>query len=98
MMNIVDDLMRFVNNKLGSIENLETMTNSIEPDKIFFRYKKFHYDGNDLKEEYKIGQVDENGNVTFIDSQFKNMFERYQFLSECQVFDIKDSEAYLIVD
>jgi hypothetical protein len=97
-MNLINDLMSFVQKRYGNIEHLETMTNPIDNESVFIKYKKVYTEGGEMKEDFKIGKIDRAGNVMFIDDRFKNMFERYAFLSECISFDVKDESAYLIID
>jgi hypothetical protein len=48
--------------------------------------------------EFKIAEVDEFGNIKFIDDKFKNIFDRYSFLGECKTFDIENPDDYEKVD
>jgi hypothetical protein len=48
--------------------------------------------------ENRIASVDIDGNISFIDDKFKDIFERSAFLSECKEFDIDNPNHYEKID
>jgi len=96
--NLLNKLKEVNDKKLASISNIVTMVNFNLPNSILLRYEKDYFDGNDFTYEYKIAEIDENGNVKFIDEKFNNIFERYSFLGECKTFDFENPNDYEKVD
>ena len=96
--NLLSNLVVFTQKGYGEISNISTMVNFSMPDYVFLKYEKTYNSGGNMEYEYVIIQVDKEGNLQSINDSFKNMFDRYNFISESKSFDIQDSKQYQIVD
>lgn len=96
--NLMRNLMSYAERGYGRVSNIQVMVNSIMPTKIFVKFEKEFTSSGEMDYEYVIMQVNEDGTMLAINDQFKNMFDRYNFISESKTFDIQDSTQYQIVD
>ena len=74
------------------------MTNKMSPDKIYIKYEKDFTTGGEFDYEFRIVSVDMDGTLEFIDSKFKDIFERASFIAECMPFDIEDETKFEKID
>jgi hypothetical protein len=96
--NLLNNLKDINARKVAVISNIVTMVNFTMPKSVLIRYEKEFYSDGDVAYEYKICQVDEMGNLRFIDQDFKNIFDRYSFLGECKTFDLENPDDYEKID
>ena len=92
--NLLNGLQEFERKGLGRISNIITMVNFGALGDVFVRYEKEYGSSGEMFYEFRIAQIDKEGNVLFIDENFKNMFERSAFLGECKIFNIEDESQY----
>ena len=98
ILNLLNNLKDIQAKNIATIKDIVTMVNFNMPNSILLRYEKNYYSGGDAMYEFKIAEVDEFGNIKFIDDKFKNIFDRYSFLGECKTFDIENPDDYEKVD
>lgn len=98
IINLLKNLNEIQAKGLATYKDIVTMVNFMSPNSVFLRYEKFYFNGGEERYEYRIAEIDENGNVKFIDDKFKDIFQRYSFLSECKTFDIENPNDYEKID
>ena len=98
IINLIQDLKNFQRRGYGKISDIATFSHSAMPNAVFIRYQKEYFENSEYKYEYRIAEIDANGEVSFIDSKFSSIFERYAFLGEAKPFDIENPDDYEKVD
>lgn len=98
MKKLLLNLKEFVDLKYGTIDNIVVMTHKLMPNSIMVKYEKNFTTAGQMDYENRIASVDLDGNITFIDQNFKNIFERSAFLSECHPFDLDNPNHYEKID
>jgi hypothetical protein len=68
------------------------------PNTIIIKYDKLYVMGGEYEYEYPIATIDQSGKIEFIEKNFKDVFQRSAFLSECVPFDLEDRNEYQIID
>lgn len=97
-MNLIKNLKDFVDRKYGSVNNLHILVNAMTPDVIYVKYEKEYSSGGNRDYEFKIAQINQAGEISFIESGFKNIFEKSAFLSECRPLNIDNEYEYEKID
>jgi len=97
-MKLLKNLKKFVDTKMGSIDDLQILQNPMLPNTIIIKYEKKYSMAGSPSTEFKIGTIDKMGEIQFIDNKFKDIFERAAFLSECRALDIQDEKQYEKID
>jgi hypothetical protein len=92
------NLKDFTDRKYGTISNLQIMTHKLMPNSIFVKYEKDFTTAGERDYQNRIASIDVDGNITFIDDKFKDIFERSAFLSECKPFDVENPNHYEKID
>lgn len=95
---LLQNLKDFHDRGFGSISNIDVMTYVPEKGSIFIKYEKTYSEGGEMAYDYRIAKISNNGEISFIDEKFKDMFERSAFLSECVSFNIEDKNSYEKID
>jgi hypothetical protein len=95
---LLNELNQFVNKRYGSVKNIMILTHKMLPEKIIIKYEKIYVMGGEYEYEYPISTIDQDGKIDFIDNNFKDVFARSAFLSECLPLDINDSSQYQQID
>lgn len=98
MKQLLLNLKEFADMKYGTIENIVVMTHKLMPNNIMVKYEKNFTTAGNMDYENRIASVDLDGNITFIDQNFKDIFERSAFLSECKPFDLDNPNHYEKID
>lgn len=96
--NLLNNIKDLSARKVAVYKEIITMVNFAMPSSIFIRYEKEYYSEGESKYEFKICEIDFNGNTRFIDEDFKNIFDRYSFLGECKPFDLENPNDYEKID
>ena len=95
--NLLNNLKKFVEKGYGSVNGLLILSNKITPDKIYVKYEKSFITAGEMDYENRIASIDQAGKIDFIDSGFKDIFERASFISECKNIDLENENQYEIV-
>lgn len=98
MKQLLLNLKEFGDLKYGTISNVVVMTHKLMPTSIMVKYEKNFTTMGQRDYENRIASVDIDGNISFIDDKFKDIFERSAFLSECKEFDIDNPNHYEKID
>ena len=98
MKQLLINLKEFVDLKYGNIDNVVVMTHKLMPNNIMVKYEKSFTTAGQRDYENRIASVDLDGNISFIDQNFKDIFERSAFLSECKEFDLDNPNHYEKID
>jgi len=98
MKQLLMNLKEFVDLKYGNIDNVVVMTHKLMPNNIMVKYEKSFTTAGQRDYENRIASVDLDGNISFIDQNFKDIFERSAFLSECKEFDLDNPNHYEKID
>ena len=96
--NLFKNLKDFQEKRLGTIEDMDVMTHQMMPNTILVKYAKEFTMGGNQAYEFKIAAINQDGQIHFIESKFKDAFEQAAFLSICQQFDIEDESSYDKID
>ena len=98
MKQLLMNLKEFVDLKYGNIDNVVVMTHKLMPNNIMVKYEKSFTTAGQRDYENRIASVDLDGNISFIDQNFKDIFDRSAFLSECKEFDLDNPNHYEKID
>lgn len=96
--NLLKNLKEFVDKKYGSIYNVEVIQNQGLQNTIVVKYEKESALGGERDYEFRIVTINQDGKIDFIDTKFKDIFERAAFLSECLPLNIDDEKQYDKID
>jgi len=94
---IIKNLLTFTQKGYGRINDISVMVNSQMPKNVFVKYEKEFNSSGEMDYEFVIMQIGVDGSTESIGSNFKTMYDRYNFISECKTFDIEDSSQYQVV-
>jgi hypothetical protein len=86
LLSLMERISKF--DSIGSVKNLMVMLHSAMPNEVIIRYDKEYMAGGVPVNELKIVGVNQFGQVTEMDTKFKDVYERYGFLGDCSVVDI----------
>jgi len=95
---LLEELKEFVNKGYGTISKILVLKYSLMPNTIIIKYDKLYIMGGEYEYEYPIATIDQSGKIEFIEKNFKDVFQRSAFLSECVPFDLEDRNEYQIID
>jgi hypothetical protein len=95
---LLKNLKEFVDKKYGSIYNLNVIQNQGLPNTIVVKYEKESTMAGERDYEFRIATINQEGHIDFIDTKFKDIFERASFLSECLPLNIDDENQYDKID
>ena len=95
---LLSNLDDFQTKGLGSFGEMAIMTHQMLPNAIFIKYEKDYAMSDGMVHEFKIAQIDQDGNIEFIQDKFKDMFEQAAFLSVCASLNLEDENEYDKID
>jgi hypothetical protein len=87
LLSLMDRIAKF--NSIGSINNLMVMLHRELKNDVIIRYDKDYIAGGVRVNELKIVSVNQFGQVTEMDQKFNDVYEKYGFLGDCTIVDIK---------
>lgn len=90
IMDLLKSLKDFSDRRYGSVNEIVILTNKMLPNVVLIKYEKSFVTAGERDYEYRIASIDQEGNIEFIDSKFKDVFDRSAFLSECKTITIED--------
>jgi hypothetical protein len=96
--NLLLELKNFNEKGLGSVNNVLVLKNNMLPNTIVIKYEKTYVMGGEYEREFSIATIKQDGEIDFIDKQFKDIFQKSAFLSECIPFDLEDTNSYQQID
>lgn len=96
--NLLLELKKFQDRRLGSVENVMVLKNNMLPNTIVIKYEKNYVVAGELEYQFAIAAIKQDGEIEFIDKKFKDVFEKSAFLSECIPFDLEDANSYQQID
>jgi hypothetical protein len=92
--NLLNNLKKFVDKGYGSVSNVMILSNNATSDTIYIKYEKSFTTAGEMDYENRIASIDQSGKIDFIDSRFKDIFERASFLSECKNVNLDDENSF----
>ena len=95
---LLKSLREFVDKGYGTISKILVLKYSLMPNTIIIKYDKLFVMGGDMEYEYPIATIEQSGEIKFIENNFKDVFQRSAFLSECIPFDLDDTSEYQLID
>lgn len=95
---LLEEIKDFVNRGYGTVNKILVLRYSLMPNTIIIKYDKLYVMGGEYEYEYPIATIDQSGKIEFIENNFKDVFQRSAFLSECVPFDLEDRNEYQIID
>jgi len=97
-MRLLQNLKKFVDMRYGSINDVKVMYSPLMKDSIIIKYTKSYSLAGEPSIEFKICDINKDGDMSLIDEKLKDIFQRSAFLSECIEFDITDENQYEKID
>lgn len=97
-MTLLKNLSDFVKKGFGTIDEVMVLTNKALPNTVIIKYEKRFTTAGEPDYEYKISSITQDGEISFLDGKFKDVFERVAFLAECKPFNIEDDTSYEKID
>lgn len=95
---LIKNIKTFNDKKYGTIYDLKIMSNSLMPNTILVKYNKSYSLANELRDEFIVTAVKQDGSVDTIQNKFADVFEQASFLSTCIPFDIDNMNQYDKID
>jgi len=95
---LLTELKEFSNKGYGSINKLIILKNNMLTDNIIIKYDKMYVMGGEPEYEYPIAAIDPSGQISFIEKNFKDIFQKSAFLSECNPIDIENPKDYELIE
>lgn len=95
---LLANLKEFSDKKYGSITELMILTNKMLPNTVLVKYEKTFLTAGSQDYEFRIASIDQEGNISFLDDKFKDIFERAAFLAECKFFNLENVNEYEKID
>jgi hypothetical protein len=80
-------------NQYGKIENIILMYNKSVPNVIFVKYDKTKLVGGEPDFSQYILEINNDGQVQFIQDNFDNMYQKYAFLGDCTPIELNKLEV-----
>ena len=77
----------------GKIENILIMQNKSVPNTIFVKYDKTKLVGGEADFSQYILEINNQGQVNFIQDNFDNMYQKYAFLGDCTPIELNKLEV-----
>lgn len=96
--NLLLQLKQFQDKQLGSVNNVMVLKNNMLTNTILIKYEKTYVMGGEYEREFSIASIKQDGEIDFINKQFKDVFQKSAFLSECIPFDLEDTNSYQQID
>ncbi len=77
----------------GKIENIMLMQNKSVPNAIFVKYDKTKLVAGEPDFSQYILEIDNIGQLKFIQDNFENMYQKYAFLGDCKPIELNQLEV-----
>jgi hypothetical protein len=95
---LLNNIKDFSDSGFGNINDLEVLSYNPNKENIYVKFEKIFQESGSIKVEYPIASIDYNGQIVFIENQFKDIFQRSAFFSECTKIDIENPNDYEKID
>ena len=95
--NLMNNLKKFVQKGFGTVSNVLILTNKATPNVIYIKYETTSTTGGEMDYQNRIASIDQSGRIDFIESKFKDIFEKAAFIADCKNLNLDDENSYEIV-
>jgi len=95
---LLNNLKEFSDKGYGRINKLEILKYNPNQESIYVKYEEVYQESGNIKVDYPIASIDMLGEITFIEKDFKDIFQRSAFFSECVKIDIENPNDYEKID
>lgn len=82
----------------GTVNGFMVMTHEMMPNMILMKYMKNFSSQGQPASEFKMAQINQQGDIEFIEDKFGNAFEQAAFISVCSPLDLENQQQYIIID
>jgi hypothetical protein len=95
---LLNNLKKFSESGFGNVNEVEVLLYLPMQKNIYLKYQKVYQESGSIKVEYQIASVDYKGEISFIQNDFKDIFQRSAFFSECIKIDMNNPNDYEKID
>jgi hypothetical protein len=95
---LLTNLKKFSEGGFGNINEVEVLSYKPMEKNLYLKFEKIYSESGNIKVEHQIAEINNVGDINFIEKNFKDIFQRSAFFSECTKIDINNPNDYEKID